>query len=61
MHRSFKTCLEWKTMWGLKDAPRAFGMRLSRFLNEVGYKQGITDSQIWRKSDSKISTIGNRS
>eukprot|EP00975_Prorocentrum_lima_P016601 3520426-Prorocentrum_lima.AAC.1 len=24
-----------KAMWGLKDAPRAFGMRLSRSLQEI--------------------------
>ena len=38
-----------KAMWGLKDAPRAFGMRLCRTLRESGYEQGITDPQIWRK------------
>eukprot|EP00975_Prorocentrum_lima_P041620 8744477-Prorocentrum_lima.AAC.1 len=38
-----------KAMWGLKDAPRAFGMRLSRSLKEIGYHQWITDKQIWRK------------
>eukprot|EP00975_Prorocentrum_lima_P048133 10067071-Prorocentrum_lima.AAC.1 len=36
-------------MWGLKDAPRAFGMRSSRSLQEIGYQQGVTDRQIWRK------------
>eukprot|EP00975_Prorocentrum_lima_P015119 3205490-Prorocentrum_lima.AAC.1 len=35
-----------------KDAPRAFSMRLSRSLREIGYQQGITDKQIWRKSVS---------
>eukprot|EP00975_Prorocentrum_lima_P026342 5536082-Prorocentrum_lima.AAC.1 len=38
-----------KAMWGLKDAPRAFGMRLSRFLKEIGYHQGVTDPHIWCK------------
>eukprot|EP00975_Prorocentrum_lima_P068024 12918340-Prorocentrum_lima.AAC.1 len=38
-----------KAMWGLRDAPRAFSMRLSRSLQELGYKQGITDKQIWQK------------
>eukprot|EP00975_Prorocentrum_lima_P031205 6551208-Prorocentrum_lima.AAC.1 len=38
-----------KAMWGLKDAPRAFDMRLSRSLKEIGYHQGVTDPQIWRK------------
>eukprot|EP00975_Prorocentrum_lima_P007703 1650990-Prorocentrum_lima.AAC.1 len=36
-------------MWGVKDAPRDFGMRLSRSLKEIGYHQGVTDPQIWRK------------
>eukprot|EP00975_Prorocentrum_lima_P011915 2532875-Prorocentrum_lima.AAC.1 len=40
-----------KAMWGLKDAPRACSMRLSRSLNEIGYQQGITDKKIWRKFD----------
>eukprot|EP00975_Prorocentrum_lima_P013255 2815586-Prorocentrum_lima.AAC.1 len=38
-----------KDMWGLKDAPRAFGMRLSRSLQEIGCQRGLTDRQIWRK------------
>eukprot|EP00975_Prorocentrum_lima_P028475 5984986-Prorocentrum_lima.AAC.1 len=38
-----------KAMWGLKDAPRAFSMRLSRSVKEIGYQQGITDKKIWRK------------
>eukprot|EP00975_Prorocentrum_lima_P063072 12889294-Prorocentrum_lima.AAC.1 len=29
-----------KAMWGLKDAPPAFGMRLSRTLKEIGCHQG---------------------
>eukprot|EP00975_Prorocentrum_lima_P035908 7552622-Prorocentrum_lima.AAC.1 len=40
-----------KAMWGLKDAPRAFSMRLSSSLREIGYQRGITDKQIWRKFD----------
>eukprot|EP00975_Prorocentrum_lima_P054267 11382621-Prorocentrum_lima.AAC.1 len=36
-------------MWGLKDAPRALGTRLSRSLQEIGYLQGVTDRQTWRK------------
>ena len=38
-----------KAMSGLKDAPRAFGMRLRRTLRGSGYKQGITDPQMWCK------------
>ena len=38
-----------KAMWGLKDAPRAFGMRLKVTLKECGYVQGIMDPQVWRK------------
>eukprot|EP00975_Prorocentrum_lima_P025707 5409025-Prorocentrum_lima.AAC.1 len=34
-------------MWGLKDAPREFGMRLSRSLQDIGYQQGLTDRQTW--------------
>ena len=36
-------------MWGLKDAPRAFGMRLKETLKQCGYAQGIMDPQVWRK------------
>ena len=35
-------------VWGLKDPPRAFGMRLRRTLGARGYEQGITDPQVWR-------------
>eukprot|EP00975_Prorocentrum_lima_P051428 10770371-Prorocentrum_lima.AAC.1 len=38
-------------MWGLKDAPLALSMRLSRSLQEIGYQHGVTDKQIWRKFD----------
>ena len=38
-----------KAMWGLKDAPRAFGMRLKVTLKGCGYVQGIMDPQVWRK------------
>ena len=34
-----------QAMWGLKDAPRAFGMRLRRALRDGGYAQGITVPQ----------------
>ena len=44
-----------KALWGLKDAPRAFGMRLARTLRSLSYVQGITDRQTWRK----ISNTGN--
>eukprot|EP00975_Prorocentrum_lima_P027073 5693012-Prorocentrum_lima.AAC.1 len=40
-----------KAMWGLKDAPRAFIMRLSRSLQEIGDQQGVIDKQVWRKFD----------
>ena len=36
-------------MWGLTDAPRAFGARLCRTLRECGYAPGITDPRVWRK------------
>ena len=42
-----------KAMWGLNDAPRAFGMRLKVTLKECGYVQGIMDPQVWRKFKSK--------
>eukprot|EP00975_Prorocentrum_lima_P070789 12934114-Prorocentrum_lima.AAC.1 len=29
---------------GLKDAPRAFGMRLSRSRKEIGHHQGVTST-----------------
>ena len=38
-----------KAMWGLKDAPRAFSMRLSATLRAAGYIQGVMDPQVWRK------------
>ena len=48
-------------MWGLKDAPRAFTMRLARTLGSLDYVQGITDRQTWRKfsktGDKKLCTI----
>eukprot|EP00975_Prorocentrum_lima_P062270 12884749-Prorocentrum_lima.AAC.1 len=44
-------------MWGLKDAPRAFGMRLSRSLREIGYQQGVTDRQIWRNFEKGAKPI----
>eukprot|EP00975_Prorocentrum_lima_P000268 54792-Prorocentrum_lima.AAC.1 len=44
-------------MWGLKDAPRAFGMRLSRSLQEIGYPQGVTDRQIWRKFEKNSKPV----
>ena len=42
-----------KAIWGLKDAPRAFGMRLKVTLRECGYVQGIMDPQVWRKFKSE--------
>eukprot|EP00975_Prorocentrum_lima_P041452 8707700-Prorocentrum_lima.AAC.1 len=44
-------------MWGLKGAPRAFSMRLSRSLREIGNQQGITDNQIWRKFDKNAKPV----
>ena len=38
-----------KAMWGLKDAPRAFSMRLSATLRAAGYIQGVMGPQVWRK------------
>eukprot|EP00975_Prorocentrum_lima_P018448 3884879-Prorocentrum_lima.AAC.1 len=46
-----------KAMWGPKDAPRAFSMRLSRSLQELDYKQGITDKQIWRKFTKQAKSV----
>ena len=37
-----------KALWGLKDAPRAFSLRLQRTLKQLGYVQGVMDPQIWR-------------
>ena len=39
-----------KALWGLKDTPRAFSLRLQRTLKHLGYVQGIMDPQIWRLS-----------
>eukprot|EP00975_Prorocentrum_lima_P027867 5860733-Prorocentrum_lima.AAC.1 len=36
-------------MWGLEDAPRPCVMRLGRSLRESGYREGITNPQIWRR------------
>eukprot|EP00975_Prorocentrum_lima_P029419 6179082-Prorocentrum_lima.AAC.1 len=44
-------------MWGLKDAPQAFSMRLSRYLHELGYQQGVTDKQIGRKFDKSAKPV----
>ena len=41
-----------KALWGLKDAPRAFGLKLAETLREAGYIQGIIDPQVWRKFKS---------
>eukprot|EP00975_Prorocentrum_lima_P048507 10147286-Prorocentrum_lima.AAC.1 len=46
-----------KAMWGLNDAPRAFGMRLSRSLQEIGYQQGVTDRQLWRKVEKNANSL----
>merc|ERR1712051_155888 len=44
-----------KALWGLKDAPRAFSLRLQRTLKQLGYVQGVMDPRIWRlyKAPSK--------
>ena len=44
-----------KALWGLKDAPRAFGLKLAETLKNDGYVQGIQDPQLWRKFDPKQS------
>eukprot|EP00975_Prorocentrum_lima_P065086 12901350-Prorocentrum_lima.AAC.1 len=46
-------------MWGLKDAPRAFSMRLRRSLKELGYQQGIAGKQIWRKFTKNMKPVNN--
>eukprot|EP00975_Prorocentrum_lima_P061580 12880745-Prorocentrum_lima.AAC.1 len=46
-------------MWGLKDAPRAFSMRLCRSLQEIGYQQGVTNRQMWRKFDKNAKPVTN--
>ena len=38
-----------KALWGLKDAPRAFGLKLAETLRESGFTQGIIDPQVWRR------------
>ena len=38
-----------KALWGLKDAPRAFGLKLVETLCDNGFTQGIVDPQVWRK------------
>ena len=38
-----------KALWGLNDAPRAFGLRLKQTLRSINYVQGVMDPQIWRK------------
>ena len=44
-------------MWGLKDAPRAFSMRLSTTLRTAGYIQGVMDPQVWRKFSTPKGTV----
>eukprot|EP00975_Prorocentrum_lima_P035868 7540798-Prorocentrum_lima.AAC.1 len=39
-------CIRDRAMWGVKDAPRAFGMRPRRSLQEIGYQQGVTDRPV---------------
>ena len=46
-----------KAMWGLKDAPRAFGMRLKVTLKGCGYVQGIMDPQVWCKFKPKVPIV----
>ena len=38
-----------KALWGLKDAPRAFGLKLAETLTSIGFTQGTIDPQLWRK------------
>ena len=38
-----------KALWGLKDAPRAFGLKLAETLRSCDFVQGIVDPQAWRK------------
>ena len=45
-----------KALWGLKDAPRAFGLKLAETLRNDGFVQGIQDPQLWRKFDPKRSS-----
>eukprot|EP00975_Prorocentrum_lima_P070411 12931816-Prorocentrum_lima.AAC.1 len=44
-------------MWGPKDAPRAFGVGLSRSLQENRYQQGVIDRQIWRKLEKNSKPV----
>ena len=38
-----------KALWGLKDAPRAFGLKLQETLKSCGFVQGQIDRQLWRR------------
>ena len=38
-----------KAMWGLKDAPRAFGLRRDQTLREFGARPTVRDPQLWIK------------
>ena len=49
-----------KALWGLKDAPRAFGLRLKQTLLQAGYVQGVMDQQIWRKFIQKSNQDANK-
>ena len=50
-----------KALWGLKDAPRAFGLKLAETLRQNGFVQGIIDPQIWRKRTEQKGRPSSRS
>ena len=50
-----------KALWGLKDAPRAFGLKLAETLRQNGFVQGIIDPQIWRKRKEQKGRPSSRS
>ena len=41
-----------KAMWGLKDAPRAFGMQRDAAFREFGARPTIKDGQLWVKTNT---------
>ena len=42
-----------KALWGLKDAPRAFGLRLAKSMKELGLKQTLQDPMTYTKHSGK--------
>ena len=49
-----------KAMWGLKDAPRAFGLRRDQTLRESGARPTCRDPQLWVKHaavENKLHTV----